>query len=60
MTEIEGRIMLSKQTLIKKADELQKLMMDAIKEGLEGLVLKGIKVIFKRIQPIEVCQLRHV
>lgn len=45
--EIPGRIMLSEQRLIKEPQKLKDLMMDVIKKGLEGLVLKDTKVRYK-------------
>ena len=45
MTEIPGRIMFSEQKILEKPSQLKSLMMSAIKEGLEGLVLKDEQVI---------------
>jgi DNA ligase-3 len=47
ITEIPGRIMLSELTLITKPVDLRKLMMSAINQGLEGLVLKDTKSIYE-------------
>ena len=44
VTPIKSRIMLSEQTLVTKPEQLQDLMGTAIKQGLEGLVLKDLKV----------------
>ena len=44
VTPIKSRIMLSEQTLVTKPEQLQDLMATAIKQGLEGLVLKDLKV----------------
>jgi DNA ligase 3 len=45
--EIPGRVMLSEKKFIKSPEPLRKLMMNAIKQGLEGLVLKDIKSIYE-------------
>ena len=44
VTPIKNRIMFSEQTLVTKPEQLQELMGTAIKQGLEGLVLKDLKV----------------
>jgi len=45
--EIPGRIMLSEIHVIKKVQPLRDLMMKAIKEGLEGLVLKEVSTTYE-------------
>ena len=40
--EVKNRIMHSESTFVTREDELQRLMDRAMKEGLEGLVLKPI------------------
>jgi len=45
MSEIPGRIMLSDQKVAKNQKELRGMIMAAIKEGLEGLVLKDSQVL---------------
>jgi len=44
VTPIKNRIMFSEQTHVTKPEQLQELMGTAIKQGLEGLVLKDLKV----------------
>jgi hypothetical protein len=44
MSEIPGRIMISTQKVANDAKELRGMIMAAIKEGLEGLVLKDSQV----------------
>lgn len=44
VTPIKSRIMLSEQTLVTRPEQLQDLMGTAIRQGLEGLVLKDLKV----------------
>ncbi|XP_046850595.1 DNA ligase 3-like isoform X2 [Xenia sp. Carnegie-2017] len=45
--EIKNHIMLSETKLIQSKDELSDLMMRAINEGLEGLVMKDVKGIYE-------------
>ena len=44
VTPVKNRIMLSEQTLVRRPEQLQDLMSSAIKQGLEGLVMKDLKV----------------
>lgn len=44
---VKNHIMLSEQTLVKKGEELSDLMMNVIKQGLEGLVLKDLRSIYE-------------
>jgi DNA ligase-3 len=43
VTPVKNRIMLSEQTLVRRPEQLQDLMSSAIKQGLEGLVMKDLK-----------------
>lgn len=43
MKEIKNRIMFSEMSLIKDPEDLQDMMNDVFRQGLEGLVLKDIK-----------------
>ncbi|XP_021375504.1 DNA ligase 3-like [Mizuhopecten yessoensis] len=47
MTEIEHRIMFSEMQHIREPDDLQDLMNDVFRQGLEGLVLKDINGIYE-------------
>ncbi|XP_071147828.1 DNA ligase 3-like [Mytilus edulis] len=46
MTEIKNRIMFSEMKLIKDPEDLQDMMNDVFRQGLEGLVLKDLKSIY--------------
>ena len=54
ISPVKNRIMLSEQTLITKPDELQQLMSSVMKQGLEGLVLKDLKVCKRRVTDFKV------
>lgn len=47
MTEIEHRIMFSEMQHIKEPDDLQDMMNDVFRQGLEGLVLKDVNGIYE-------------
>lgn len=47
VTEIPGRIMLSDQRVAQRPGDLRKMIMEAIHEGLEGLVLKDSKSVYE-------------
>ncbi|XP_063690820.1 DNA ligase 3-like [Bolinopsis microptera] len=47
ITEIPNRVMLSEMQLIKTASELAGMISHVLREGLEGLVLKGINTTYK-------------